>query len=83
MPSQKKEWILTHDAFSGLLAHFDEDAERAAREYEIIRAALIRLFRYRGCNSPDELADETINRVARKIEEGEVIARQELSSYFY
>ncbi|MCI0488634.1 MAG: sigma-70 family RNA polymerase sigma factor [Blastocatellia bacterium] len=83
MPSQKKEWILTRDAFNGLLAHFDEDAERAAEKYELARAELIRLFRYRGCNSFDELADETINRVARKIEEGELISRQELTAYFY
>jgi len=83
MPSRKKEWILTENAFTGLLAYFDDDTERAAEEYEIIRAELIRLFRYRGCSSPHELADEAINRVARKIEEGEMIRRQELSSYFY
>jgi RNA polymerase sigma factor (sigma-70 family) len=83
MPSQKKEWVLTHDAFSRLLAHFDEETGRAAEEYEITRAELIRLFRYRGCNSPCELADEVINRVARKIEEGEIIPRRELTNYFY
>jgi RNA polymerase sigma factor (sigma-70 family) len=83
MPSQKKEWILTQTAFDKLLAHFDEDTERAAEEYEITRAELIRLFRYRGCASPFELADETINRVARKIEGGEIIPRDELSNYFY
>lgn len=79
----KKEWTLTRDAFEGLLAHFDEDKERAAEKYELTRAELIRLFRYRGCNSFNELADETINRVARKIEEGEVIPSQELTAYFY
>ena len=79
----KKEWTLTLDAFNALLAHFDEDAERAAEKYELTRAELIRLFRYRGCNSFNELADETINRVARKIEEGEIIPPQELTAYFY
>ena len=79
----KKEWTLTRDALDGLLAHFDDDTERAAEKYERTRAELIRLFRYRGCNSFDELADETINRVARKIEEGEVIPRRELTAYFY
>jgi RNA polymerase sigma factor (sigma-70 family) len=83
MPSQKKEWILTENAFSRLLAHFDKDRERAAEKYEITRAELTRLFRYRGCNSPYELADEVINRVARKIEEGEIIPGPELSNYFY
>lgn len=83
MPSQKKEWIVTEAAFNELLAHFDEDSERAAQEYEITRAQLARLFRYRGCSSPFELTDEVINRVARKIEAGEAIPRQELSNYFY
>ena len=79
----RKDWTLTGDAFNGLLAHFDEDAERAAEKYELARAELIRLFRYRGCNSFNELADETINRVTRKIEEGEIIPAQELTAYFY
>jgi RNA polymerase sigma factor (sigma-70 family) len=83
MPSQKKEWIVTEAAFNKLLARFDDDAERAAEEYETTRAQLARLFRYRGCGSPFELTDEVINRVARKIEEGEVIPRKELSNYFY
>ncbi|MEJ7616640.1 MAG: sigma-70 family RNA polymerase sigma factor [Pyrinomonadaceae bacterium] len=40
-----------------------------------------KFFEWRGSTSPDEHADETINRVARKIAEGEVI--QNLQSYFY
>lgn len=83
MPSQKKEWILTAAALNALLAHFDEDTERAAEKYEITRAELTRLFRYRGCGSPYDLTDEVINRVARKIEEGEVIPSEQISNYFY
>jgi RNA polymerase sigma factor (sigma-70 family) len=78
-----RNWLLTQDAFDGLLAHFDEDRGRAAEEYELTRAALVRLFRYRGCNSPHELADETIDRVARKLAEGTIVPRQELVNYFY
>src|SRR5262245_16520029 len=75
--------VLTRDAFHALLALFDENPDRAAEEYELIRAELIRLFRYRGCPSPQDLSDETINRVARKVAQGEIIPRSELPNYFY
>lgn len=83
MPIRKKEWVLTRDALNGLLVRFDEDPERAAEEYELMRARLVRLFRYRGCSSTSELTDETVDRVARKIAEGQVIPGHELQSYFF
>jgi RNA polymerase sigma factor (sigma-70 family) len=83
MRSQKKTWLLTHEALHGLLAQFDDDPERAAGEYELIRSELVRLFRYRGCRSPQDLADVTIDRVARKLAEGASVPRTELSNYFY
>lgn len=83
MPTRKKEWVLTRDALDALLARFDESLDRAAEEYELTRARLVRLFRYRGCSSPYELADETVDRVARKVAEGEEIPRHELQNYFY
>ena len=38
-----------------------------------MRRDLVRLFEWRGCYTPDDYADETINRCARKIEQGEEI----------
>lgn len=39
-----------------------------------MRRRLVRYFDYRNCPSPDDLADETLNRVARKLEEkGEIV----------
>jgi DNA-directed RNA polymerase specialized sigma24 family protein len=60
-------WTLEQPAFYELLNWFDPDTETAGRHYELIRQKLITLFRYRACVFPDELADETINRVARKL----------------
>lgn len=79
----KKEWTITQDAFSKLLARFDGDVERAGEKYELTRSQLIKYFECRGCRSPGDLADEAINRVARKIAEGEDIPPQTFSSYFY
>jgi RNA polymerase sigma factor (sigma-70 family) len=36
-------------------------------------------FEWRGCSTPDEYADETINRCAKKIDEGEAI--REMGTY--
>ncbi len=69
LPSLKKEWALTPEAFDTLLACLDRDRDRAAEKYEEIRNALITFFEHRGCLSPEEYADETINRVARRISE--------------
>lgn len=60
---------LTQEAFDRLLAWLDRDRDRAGYRYEEIRSRLIKIFVCRGCAEPEELADETINRVARKIHE--------------
>ena len=67
--SVKKQWSLTKEAFDSLLSWLDPDREWAGEKYEVIRARLIKVFAYRGCHTPEELADETINRVAKKIDE--------------
>ncbi|HEX2253678.1 MAG TPA: hypothetical protein VHQ65_10465 [Thermoanaerobaculia bacterium] len=61
-----ERWALTPDALAGLLDLLGPDRDTAAREYERIRAKLLRLFEWRGCPRPDELVDETMNRVAHK-----------------
>jgi len=60
-------WTLEHSAFHELLNWLAPDPETAGQQYEIIRQKLIALFRFRACIFPDELADETINRVVRKL----------------
>jgi DNA-directed RNA polymerase specialized sigma24 family protein len=42
----------------------------AGEEYEKLRARLIYFFERKGCRIPTDLSDETINRIARKVEEG-------------
>jgi DNA-directed RNA polymerase specialized sigma24 family protein len=66
--SVKRQWSLTQEAFDLLLSWLDPERERAGEKYEEIRARLIKVFSYRGCHTPEELADETINRVARKVD---------------
>ena len=65
----KKEWVITQEAFDGLLAWLDPDRDRAAHKYETVRTRLIKIFSCRGCGVADDLADETINRVTAKLSE--------------
>ena len=58
---------LTQETFDELLAWLNPDREQAGRKYEDIRGRLIRIFMHRGCLSAEDLADKTINKVARKV----------------
>ena len=69
----QSDWSLTQQAFDKLLAAFSPDRDEAAKQYEITRAKLIRFFEWRGSSAPDYRADETLNRVARKLDEGQHI----------
>lgn len=61
---------LTRESLDALLDSLDPDREKAGVRYEEIRRRLIRFFEWRGCAAPEELADETINRVARQLAAG-------------
>jgi DNA-directed RNA polymerase specialized sigma24 family protein len=65
----KTHSALTQKELDRLLHWLDPDRERAAEKYELIRAGLIRRFLNRHCVDAEGLADETINRVAVKVEE--------------
>ena len=71
VPRQK--WALNQEAFDRLLVAFDADRETAGRKYLEIRNNLTRFFEWRGCSFPEDHADETINRMAKRVSEGEEI----------
>src|SRR5262245_350687 len=73
--SPEKERELTPKAFTKLLAKLSADPEVAGVEYEELRRRLIKFFEWRGAFFPEDLADETLNRTARKIDEGEEIEK--------
>jgi RNA polymerase sigma factor (sigma-70 family) len=59
---------VTPEAFQSFLAWLSADAERAAHRYNEIRAGLMRMFVCRGCERPEDLADEALDRVIRKVD---------------
>jgi DNA-directed RNA polymerase specialized sigma24 family protein len=82
-PVLKKDWVLTQEALNLLLSCLDPDSARAAQKYENIRQGLITFFECRGSSFPEDHADETIDRVARRLAEGKEIYVENPASYFY
>ncbi len=78
-PHSLMVWSLTADAFASLLERLDADRERAGEKYEDLRRMLLRFFEWRGASFCDERADETLNRLARKLDEG--VGIQDLRAY--
>lgn len=60
---------LTSDQFSLFLDWLCAEREKAGEEYERLRFRLLTFFSARRARFPEELADETINRVILKIGE--------------
>jgi len=69
----RQKWTLTQDAFDRLLVALGGDRDSGSEKYLEIRSNLTRFFEWRGCSFPEDHADETFNRLARKIDEGEEI----------
>ena len=72
---------LTAQAFIRLLKRLGEDEEEAGKKYEELRRTLIRSFEWRGAPFPEEHADETFNRLARKLDSGVEI--RDIGDYSY
>ena len=71
--TSRQKWTLTQEAFDNLLLALGGDRDSGSQKYLEIRTHLTRFFEWRGCSFPEDHADETINRVAKKVAEGEEI----------
>ena len=74
----------THDprgAFDCLLTALDADRERAGEAYAQLRERTAGLLRWWGALEPEDLADLTLDRVARKLKEGASIPNGSLAAY--
>jgi hypothetical protein len=74
---------LTEPAFRRLLVWLDGGVDSQGETYLEVRRRLIAYFDRRNCASPDELADETFNRVASTLEQSGTIAVTPPARYCY
>lgn len=62
----KKTSRITGEDWDRFLSWLHPDPDKAGDKYRDIQRRLIRIFVCRGCGCPEDLADETINRVILK-----------------
>ncbi|MGH9902780.1 MAG: hypothetical protein ACRD68_13310, partial [Pyrinomonadaceae bacterium] len=79
----KKDWALTESAFGRLLDWLDEGVDSGGEKYMEMRRRLVAYFGRKNCQAPGELADETLNRVARRLEEEGAITDATPAHYCY
>lgn len=79
----KKDWSPTAGAFRQFLSWLDEGTDSAGEKYLEMRRRLVAYFDRKNCVAPDDLADETLNRVARRLEEEGAILDTPPARYCY
>jgi DNA-directed RNA polymerase specialized sigma24 family protein len=82
-PELKKHWAPSERAFRRFLNWLDEGIDSSGERYLEMRRRLESYFERRHCRAPDELADETLNRVTRRLEEEGTIAGASPAHYCY
>ncbi len=80
---QRKEWTLTPSSFQRLLNWLAEGSEECGESYLNMRQRLVAYFDRKNCSTADELADETLNRVARRLDEENEIVSDSPAHYCY
>ncbi len=70
-------------AFEQFLCWLGPNEEAAGRKYESIRGRLIMMFKARRCVFAEDLADATIERVARKLNDLSIGFNGDPALYFY
>ena len=79
----KKDWSATPASFARLLTWLDAGENSDGRKYLEMRARLVAYFDRKNARAPDDLADETLNRVARRLAEAGAIDTEIPAKYCY
>jgi DNA-directed RNA polymerase specialized sigma24 family protein len=80
---REKDRKLTAQAFNRLLVWLDEGSDSQGQKYLEMRARLVVYFDRKNCSTPDDLADETLNRIARRLDEEGISVSDTPARYCY
>lgn len=80
---RQKDWVLSGTALDRLLEWFDADPQTAGTHYRKAYDRLTHFFQWRGSRTPEEDADQVMDRVARQLEEGKEPPEGGPSAYLY
>jgi DNA-directed RNA polymerase specialized sigma24 family protein len=81
--SKKQDWTATEQAFRRFLQWLDEGKDSSGERYLEMRQRLVRYFERKQCIAADDLADETLNRVVRRLDEEGTITDAPPARYCY
>ena len=80
---RRGEWTLSKDALRRLLNWLDGGANSDGHAYVEMRRRLRDYFGRKNCRTADDLADETLTRVARRLEEEGITTAETPARYCY
>jgi DNA-directed RNA polymerase specialized sigma24 family protein len=80
---RRVEWTLSKDSLQRLLTWLDDGADSEGQTYVEMRRRLRDFFRRKNCRPADDLADETLTRVARRLEEEGITRTETPARYCY
>jgi DNA-directed RNA polymerase specialized sigma24 family protein len=80
---RRREWTLSQDALQRLLNWLDGGANSDGHAYLEMRRRLRDYFARKNCRTADDLADETLTRVARRLEEEGITRGETPARYCY
>jgi DNA-directed RNA polymerase specialized sigma24 family protein len=66
-----------------LLAALDPDRERAADKLLLLRRKLLKFFAWNQAPIPEDLVDEALDRVVRRLREGDTVRHRDVGAYVH
>jgi len=80
---RQEAWTLTKSSLQRLLNWLDGGVSSDGQSYVEVRRRLREYFERKDCRTPDDLADETLTRVARRLEEEDITVAETPARYCY
>jgi len=80
---RRQHWTQTPDSLRNLLSWLDQGDDSKGEAYLEMRRRLVGYFDRKRCIAPDDLADETLTRIARTLDERGVITDMPPGRYCY
>jgi DNA-directed RNA polymerase specialized sigma24 family protein len=80
---RRRDWTLSQDAFQRLLNWLDGGTTSEGQAYVEMRRRLRDYFARKNCRTADDLADETLTRVARRLHEEGITSADTPARYCY
>ena len=79
----RSSWKANEESFARFLTWLDGNSGSEGEEFLRLRSRLSAYFERRGCEDPDELADQTLERVNRRLDEAGAIDTETPAKFCY